>query len=136
LFLKAQCDSVHYEMLDLLNDRIYSIIKLKSLLLYGKESVDMSSLTIKSLLNKNKGIFSELLAKHVVINEIPAELLSIIDQQNDEDNNQDNDTNDETKQIQTDEIKNEEDQKIEDQNLKLTQLLEQNENYKQFYGEK
>ena len=75
-------------MLNVLSHRLYCLIKLNTLLLSGaKRSIpeldepkDKHLLTIRSILSRgNKGVLSELVAQHIVLNEYPAKLLSIFD---------------------------------------------------------
>lgn len=103
-------DDSQIELLDNLIDRIYSLIKLSVLFSNGKKSVlnliDFD-FNIRNILNKGKGIFSELTSKHIVLNGYPPRLMNIID-------------------IETDETK------INNEEKKLLQ----NYDYKLFYGKK
>lgn len=85
-------DSNNVEMLNVLSHRLYCLINLKILLLCGKRSIldllddnedDGSEDTfynIKKILAKGKGIVSELVAKHAVLNEFAPKLLSILEE--------------------------------------------------------
>lgn len=70
-------------MLNILSHRLYCLIKLNVLLLHGQKTIpdlgDDDFLNIRSILTKNKGILSELVAQHIVLNQIPPKLLSIFD---------------------------------------------------------
>lgn len=115
-YKKAQVEPTQVEMLSIFSDRFYCLIKLSVLLSCGKKSV-LNTLefdfNLKSILLKGKGIFSELSARHIVLNEFPAKLLSIID--TDEDKTQTDDTN-----------------KIDD--TEDASYLLKDENYLEFYG--
>ena len=70
-------------MLNILSHRFYCLIKLNILLLCGQKTIpelgENDFLNIRSILTKNKGVLSELVAQHVVLNQIPPKLLSIFD---------------------------------------------------------
>lgn len=101
------------ENLKILSDRLFSLVKLNILFLCGDRSIletfDINVLTIKNIINKGKGFISEIVSRHIVLNEFSPKLMSLID----------NEENDE--EI----IK---DQKVE------TDLLLKNEVFKEFYG--
>lgn len=70
-------------MLNILSHRFYCLIKLNILLLCGQKIIpelgENDFLNIRSILTKNKGVLSELVAQHVVLNQIPPKVLSIFD---------------------------------------------------------
>ena len=74
-------------MLNVLSHRLHCLIKLNILLISGTKKSDAGEendrhflLTIRSILSRgNKGVLSELVAQHIVVNEYPAKLLSIFD---------------------------------------------------------
>ena len=59
---------------------MYSLLKLYCLFFVGKKSVldimDNSVFSLRSILSKGKGVLSEILAKHIVLNKFPPRLLS------------------------------------------------------------
>ena len=86
--------STHIEMLNTLIDRLYCLIKLNILYLCGKKSIldnaqlldlGSASFNLRAVLNKGKGVLSEITAKHVILNEFQPKLLTVYDE--DEDNN-------------------------------------------------
>lgn len=75
----------------ILSDRLFCLIKLYSLVLIGKktilsESFEKSSYSLKTILKKSKGFLSDFLAKHIVLNEYPPKLLTIIDDDEEDEN--------------------------------------------------
>ena len=61
------------------------MIKLKVLLMCGKSSVldnnDLMEFNLKNVLIKGKGILSEIVARHIVLNKYPAKLLNVIEEE-------------------------------------------------------
>jgi hypothetical protein len=61
------------------------LIKLKLLMFCGgrifyfESTENDNNYTLKSMLSRNKGALSELLSKHIVMNELPAKLLTFIE---------------------------------------------------------
>jgi hypothetical protein len=61
------------------------MIRLKVLLMCGNSSIlnssDFMELNLKNVLAKGKGILSEIVAKHIVLNRYPAKLLNVIEEE-------------------------------------------------------
>lgn len=115
---KAQIETMQSESLNVLSHRLYCLVKLRTLLECGKKSIpdldDEHFLTIRNIMTRaNKGIFSELVAEHVVLNEYAPKLLSLFDDE------------DEIGEITKDEIKSSRDEYV---------ALLGDHQLKQFYG--
>ena len=116
-----------------MSNRLFSLAKFYRLLLCGGDRyvfnyyIAHEWFTLKNILSKSKGILTEILAKHCVLNELSPKLLNTIDL-NDEDlagsdkveagPNKMSDTDKEEAQIRKDNL-----------------LLLENEANKEFYGE-
>jgi len=78
-------DSNQIETFDLLIHRIICMIRLKVLLMCGKlsflDNCDLMEFNLKNVLTKGKGILSEIVAKHIVLNKYPAKLLNFIEEE-------------------------------------------------------
>lgn len=68
-------------MLTNLSERIFTLIKFNCLLLTGNKQLDAASINLRNILSKGKGVLSELLAKHIILNEIPPKLLNFIEEE-------------------------------------------------------
>lgn len=111
------------DTLNTLIDRLYSLVKLCILFQTSKkpviELIEPGLFSLKGILSKNKGILSEITARHVVINELPAKLLTLLD-----------DDDKETTDIAQSSAKS---KIIDDASVDLSVILADNY-YKTFYG--
>jgi hypothetical protein len=80
-----QCDKSQADSLAYLSERLLILIKLKLLMLCGgrrfyfETTENDNGYTLKGVFSRNKGVLSELLSKHIVMNELPPKLLTFID---------------------------------------------------------
>ncbi len=65
-------------MLTGLSERTFMLIKFQCLLLTGTKQIETASITLKSTFSKGKGVLSEIVAKHIVLNEFPPKILTFI----------------------------------------------------------
>jgi hypothetical protein len=65
-------------MLTGLSERTFMLIKFHSLLLTGTKRIETASINLKSTFSKGKGVLSEIVAKHIVLNEFPPKILTFI----------------------------------------------------------
>ncbi|RNA40948.1 rab3 GTPase-activating non-catalytic subunit-like, partial [Brachionus plicatilis] len=104
ILIKSQIDNSQIDIMNTLIDRISSLIKLNLMFSCGSHSVLHSidfDFNIRNILNRGRGIFSELTSKHVVLNGYPPKLMNLFDVEIDESNS----PNEEQKMLQNHDFK-------------------------------
>lgn len=79
LNISSRNETNDIETLSSLSDRLITLTKFNLLLTIGNKKIDTDSINLRSILSKGNGVLSEILAKHVVLNEFPPLLLTLID---------------------------------------------------------
>ena len=84
---KANLSFKTTDSLSTLYERLFCLIKIRNLIKIGKKLEDEKmldfELTLKNILQKGNGILTEIVAKHIVLNEIKPRLLQVIDMHED-----------------------------------------------------
>ena len=114
-FLKVN-DSSNTDALIKLEEKIFILIRFHNLLLTGNFDVQQSnSINLKYIFTQGKGVLTEILARHIVLNKFPPKLLTFPETDNEDD------------------LENPETNVVLDVQDDLKLLL-QNAVYKEFYG--